>query len=146
MLIVLAIRRLGLQAEIALWRLSRDNTLKVATLALDVNGRFAINTSDNLVLVHHQSSKSTVVFDLKWLNTSQKDQPAQSDGDMMSIHRPIIHPFSITMKKEPADGPKSDMAEYDLCESPSAIPCDRQSSLSCAMPSALPMSVVSGIG
>lgn len=104
----------GPKAEIALWRLSRDNTLKVATLALDVNGRFAINTSDNLVLVHHQSSKSTVVFDLKWLNTSQKDQPAQSDGDMMSIHRPIIHPFSITMKKEPADGPKSDMAEYDL--------------------------------
>lgn len=85
----------GPKAEISLWRLSRDTTLKVATLALDFNGRFAINTSDNLVLVHHQSSKSTVVFDLKWPNPVKRNDGSTEE---VTEHYPIVEPFSITLK------------------------------------------------
>eukprot|EP00040_Diaphanoeca_grandis_P040132 m.261353 g.261353 ORF g.261353 m.261353 type:complete len:673 (-) comp41979_c0_seq1:72-2090(-) len=113
----------GPKAEISLWKLSKDTTVKVATLALAANGRFAINTSDNLILVHHQSSKSTVVFDLKWMNTSASSSSSSTEGsEALSLHRPIIKPFAITMSKDAmatqanngADYSTTDLSEYDL--------------------------------
>ncbi|KAK0083281.1 hypothetical protein PV325_009042 [Microctonus aethiopoides] len=34
------------------------------TLKLDMRGRFAINVVDNLIIVHHQESKSSMIFDI----------------------------------------------------------------------------------
>ncbi|XP_034184365.2 regulator of MON1-CCZ1 complex protein bulli [Osmia lignaria lignaria] len=44
-------------------------------LKLDVSGRFAINVVDNLIIVHHQASKTSMIFDIML--------PGVSDGTVM---------------------------------------------------------------
>ncbi|XP_018344174.1 PREDICTED: uncharacterized protein C18orf8 [Trachymyrmex septentrionalis] len=53
-------------------------------LKLDVGGRFAINVVDNLIIVHHQASKTSMIFDIM--------MPGVSDGTVM-------HHTSITTAK-----------------------------------------------
>ncbi|XP_076238006.1 regulator of MON1-CCZ1 complex protein bulli [Calliopsis andreniformis] len=53
-------------------------------LKLDVSGRFAINVVDNLIIVHHQASKTSMIFDIML--------PGVSDGT-------VIHHTSITPAK-----------------------------------------------
>ncbi|PFX27341.1 uncharacterized protein C18orf8-like [Stylophora pistillata] len=53
-------------AEIVLYQLQRDiPAKKVAVLQLNMNGRFAVNVVDNLVIVHHQTSKMSLLFDIR---------------------------------------------------------------------------------
>ncbi|XP_029161885.1 regulator of MON1-CCZ1 complex [Nylanderia fulva] len=53
-------------------------------LKLDVSGRFAINVVDNLIIVHHQASKTSMIFDIMLSGVS--------DGTVM-------HHTSIAMAK-----------------------------------------------
>lgn len=53
-------------------------------LKLDLGGRFAINVVDNLIIVHHQASKTSMIFDIMLSGVS--------DGTVM-------HHTSITMAK-----------------------------------------------
>ncbi|XP_070172019.1 regulator of MON1-CCZ1 complex [Polyergus mexicanus] len=53
-------------------------------LKLDVSGRFAINVVDNLIIVHHQASKTSMIFDIMLSGVS--------DGTVM-------HHTSVTMAK-----------------------------------------------
>lgn len=48
-------------------------TSKTHTLDLDVNGRFAINILDNLVIAHDQPSKSSFIFDIMVESTEKSD-------------------------------------------------------------------------
>ena len=74
-------------AEVALYQLQRDMPAKkTAVLRLGAVGRFAINVVDNLIVVHHQASKTSMIFDLK-LN-------AEYDGQI-SYHHPVLSPLPI---------------------------------------------------
>lgn len=74
-------------AEVALYQLQRDMPAKkAAVLRLGAVGRFAVNVVDNLIVVHHQASKTSMLFDLK-LN-------AEYDGQI-SYHYPVLSPLPI---------------------------------------------------
>ncbi|XP_075224083.1 regulator of MON1-CCZ1 complex protein bulli [Lycorma delicatula] len=60
---------------------------KTHVLKLDQSGRFAVNIYDNLILVHHQTSKSTVAFDI--------GLEAEYDGSVWH-HKPVAKPATIT--------------------------------------------------
>lgn len=67
--------------------------VKSHVLKLGLAGRFAINIEDDIVLVHHQASRSSVIFDISL--------PAESDGTVQ-YHPPTalaksIKPASITL-------------------------------------------------
>ncbi|CAL1679993.1 unnamed protein product [Lasius platythorax] len=60
-------------------------------LKLDVSGRFAINVVDNLIIVHHQASKTSMIFDIMLSGVS--------DGTVMhhtsvAVAKPI-KPFNL---------------------------------------------------
>ncbi|KAG1694155.1 Regulator of MON1-CCZ1 complex [Nymphon striatum] len=59
---------------------------KTDILKLDLSGRFAINIVDNLIIVHHQESKTSLLFDIKL--------PGESDG-YVCYHHPVTNPMSI---------------------------------------------------
>ncbi|KAK6623931.1 hypothetical protein RUM43_004763 [Polyplax serrata] len=62
-----------------------QTTRKTHILHLQCSGFFAISTVDNLILVHHQGSSSTLLFDIG----------GDSDGsDIMNV-MPLVHPTSI---------------------------------------------------
>eukprot|EP00045_Choanoeca_perplexa_P010387 m.104801 g.104801 ORF g.104801 m.104801 type:complete len:648 (+) comp15261_c0_seq6:282-2225(+) len=55
----------GPAAEIHLYLVTKEGVLPAHSLELEVNGRFLLNTIDNLVLVHHQTTKCTYAFDVE---------------------------------------------------------------------------------
>uniref|UniRef100_A0A8P4K374 Mic1 domain-containing protein n=1 Tax=Dicentrarchus labrax TaxID=13489 RepID=A0A8P4K374_DICLA len=65
---------------------------KSHVLKLNTTGKFALNIVDNLVVVHHQSSQTSLIFDIKLkdpdcaVNTHQPVLPARS-----------IHPYRIPL-------------------------------------------------
>ncbi|XP_061660503.1 regulator of MON1-CCZ1 complex [Syngnathoides biaculeatus] len=79
-------------AEVVLYHLPRDGVCKKThVLKLNTTGKFALNIVDNLVVVHHQSSQTSLMFDIKL---------KESDG-AVSTHQPVlparsIRPFDIT--------------------------------------------------
>ena len=75
-------------AEIVLYQLHKDSPArKTDILKLDMSGRFAINIVDNLVMVHHQASKTSVIFDVK-LETQKTD-------GYVHYHYPVLSPLGI---------------------------------------------------
>ncbi|XP_065161012.1 regulator of MON1-CCZ1 complex-like [Atheta coriaria] len=60
--------------------------VKSHVLKLGLTGRFAINIVDNLVLIHHQASRSSLVFDIAL--------PIESDGNV-TYHTPIAPARSL---------------------------------------------------
>ncbi|XP_027017910.2 regulator of MON1-CCZ1 complex [Tachysurus fulvidraco] len=80
-------------AEVVLYHLVREGSCKKAhVLKLNTSGKFALNVVDNLVVVHHQSSRTSFIFDIKL-----KDP----DG-AVNIHQPVlpaqsIHPYKISV-------------------------------------------------
>ncbi|TSL40939.1 hypothetical protein Baya_7018 [Bagarius yarrelli] len=80
-------------AEVVLYQLLREGSCKKAhVLKLNTTGKFALNVVDNLVVVHHQSSQTSLIFDIKLketdgaVNIHQSVLPAQS-----------IHPYKISV-------------------------------------------------
>ncbi|XP_049810731.1 regulator of MON1-CCZ1 complex-like [Schistocerca nitens] len=59
---------------------------KTHILRLDMSGRFAINVVDNLIVVHHQASKTSMLFDI--------NMNGESDG-FVSYHQPVANPRPI---------------------------------------------------
>ncbi|XP_063227764.1 regulator of MON1-CCZ1 complex isoform X2 [Bacillus rossius redtenbacheri] len=62
-------------------------------LRLDMGGRFAVNVVDNLIVVHHQASKTSMLFDV--------NMKGESDG-CVTYHQPVaaprpIKPFSLRL-------------------------------------------------
>eukprot|EP00054_Salpingoeca_dolichothecata_P020883 m.132877 g.132877 ORF g.132877 m.132877 type:complete len:572 (-) comp23789_c0_seq2:199-1914(-) len=80
----------GPRAEISVCQLTKDGAVHRHTLVLDMSGRFAINIVDNLILVHHQTSKTSTLFDIK-SDVGQDKSSTQS----VVVHEPILPPRSI---------------------------------------------------
>ncbi|XP_037085017.1 LOW QUALITY PROTEIN: regulator of MON1-CCZ1 complex-like [Pollicipes pollicipes] len=77
----------GHGAEIRLHQANRDGAMvKNSTLLLNTSGSFAISVIDNLIIVHHQESKTSQVFDITL--------SGESDG-CVTFQRAVAPPAAI---------------------------------------------------
>lgn len=86
-------------AEIVIYSVIKDGPpRKTDILKLDKSGRFAINVIDNVIVVHHQASKESMLYDIK--------MPCETDG-YISYHSPVvsrcpIKPFMLKVSSIPS--------------------------------------------
>nr|XP_015095431.1 regulator of MON1-CCZ1 complex isoform X2 [Vicugna pacos] len=79
-------------AEVVLYHLPREGACKkMHILKLSRTGKFALNVVDNLVVVHHQDTETSVIFDIRLRG--------EFDGTV-TLHHPVlparsIHPYQI---------------------------------------------------
>ncbi|CAF2877394.1 unnamed protein product [Rotaria sp. Silwood2] len=76
--------------EVVLYQIETDHkpAQKRHILRLNVYGKCALNVVDNLVLIHHQPTKTTYVYDIEENSTSQHD-------GFQTIHEPLLSQLSI---------------------------------------------------
>uniref|UniRef100_A0A4W4G8U2 Mic1 domain-containing protein n=1 Tax=Electrophorus electricus TaxID=8005 RepID=A0A4W4G8U2_ELEEL len=85
-------------AEVVLYHLPREGSCKKThVLKLNTTGKFALNVVDNLVVVHHQSSQTSIIFDIK----------LKEPDCAVNVHQPVlparsIHPYKIPLTGFPA--------------------------------------------
>ncbi|NXT22650.1 RMC1 protein, partial [Syrrhaptes paradoxus] len=100
-------------AEVVLYHLPREGSCKKThILKLNRTGKFALNVVDNLVVVHHQDTETSVIFDIKL--------KGEFDGSA-TIHQFVLPPRSIQPYQMPVAGPAS-------VTSQSPVPCKLYSS------------------
>uniref|UniRef100_A0A8C3CW27 Regulator of MON1-CCZ1 n=1 Tax=Cairina moschata TaxID=8855 RepID=A0A8C3CW27_CAIMO len=100
-------------AEVVLYHLPREGSCKkMHILKLNRTGKFALNVVDNLVVVHHQDTETSVIFDIKL--------KGEFDGST-TIHQFVLPPRSIQPYQIPVAGPAS-------VTSQSPVPCKLYSS------------------
>ena len=109
------------RAEVNLYQLSVDVAAKVThILDIDFSARFTLSVVDNLVVVHHQHWKTSMLFDIAF------------GGDQVGSikrHKAIIAPLSIAPIKftppkiSPRDSPRSvdKVSMESLCDTPVEI-------------------------
>uniref|UniRef100_A0A674GUS4 Regulator of MON1-CCZ1 n=1 Tax=Taeniopygia guttata TaxID=59729 RepID=A0A674GUS4_TAEGU len=85
---------------------------KTHILKLNRTGKFALNVVDNLVVVHHQDTETSVIFDIKL--------KGEFDGST-TIHQFVLPPRSIQPYQIPVAGPPS-------VTSQAPVPCKLYSS------------------
>ncbi|CAM4723626.1 unnamed protein product [Leuciscus chuanchicus] len=99
-------------AEVVLYHLPREGTCKrTHVLKLNTTGKFALNVVDNLVVVHHQSSQTSLIYDIKL---------RELDGNV-NMHQPVLPARSINPFKIPLTGPAA-------APSQAPVPCELYSS------------------
>ena len=93
------------RAEVILYQLSVDVAAKVThVLDIDFNARFTLSVVDNLVVVHHQHWKTSMLFDIAF---------GGEQVGSFKRHKAIIAPLSIAPiklippKNSPRDSPRS---------------------------------------
>ncbi|XP_077990884.1 regulator of MON1-CCZ1 complex-like [Glandiceps talaboti] len=75
-------------AEVVLYQLQKESPAKKTdVLRLNMSGRFALNVVDNLIVVHHQASKTTMIFDIKL--------GGESHDGYVTYHLPVLAPLPI---------------------------------------------------
>ncbi|XP_028924175.1 regulator of MON1-CCZ1 complex isoform X1 [Ornithorhynchus anatinus] len=100
-------------AEVVLYHLPREGPCrKLHILKLNRTGKFALNVVDNLVVVHHQDTETSVIFDIRLRG--------ESDGTV-TLHQPVLPARSIQPCQIPIAGPAA-------VTSPSPVPCKLYSS------------------
>ncbi|XP_061522944.1 regulator of MON1-CCZ1 complex [Phycodurus eques] len=83
-------------AEVVLYHLPREGACKKThVLKLNTTGKFALNIVDNLVVVHHQSSQTSLMFDIK----------LKESDSAISTHQPVLPARSIQPCRIPLSGP-----------------------------------------
>ena len=101
-------------AEIVLYQLQKDAPAKKsAVLRLGVVGRFAVNVVDNLVAVHHQATKTSMIFDI--------NLAGDYDGQVTHYHPVLsplpIEPYSIQVDESIQVADSSTGSRTVMCES-----------------------------
>ncbi|XP_004421103.1 PREDICTED: uncharacterized protein C18orf8 homolog [Ceratotherium simum simum] len=100
-------------AEVVLYHLPREGACKkMHILKLNRTGKFALNVVDNLVVVHHQDTETSVIFDIKLRG--------EFDGTV-TFHHPVLPARSIQPYQIPVAGPAP-------VTSHSPVPCKLYSS------------------
>ncbi|ELK05701.1 hypothetical protein PAL_GLEAN10023158 [Pteropus alecto] len=100
-------------AEVVLYHLPREGACKkMHILKLNRTGKFALNVVDNLVVVHHQDTETSVIFDIKLRG--------EFDGTI-TFHHPVLPARSIQPYQIPIAGPAP-------VTSQSPVPCKLYSS------------------
>ena len=79
----------GQGAEVLLYQLNEDNTpARLAhILMMDISGRFTLSVVDNLIIVHHQAWKTSLLFDIMF----KQDDPSA----VVKKHEAVLAPLSI---------------------------------------------------
>ncbi|OCT92310.1 regulator of MON1-CCZ1 complex isoform X1 [Xenopus laevis] len=86
-------------AEVVLYYLPREGTCKkLHILKLNRTGKFALNVVDNLVVVHHQDTETSVIFDIRLRG--------ESDGTV-ALHQPVLPARSIQPYQMSVAGPSA---------------------------------------
>ncbi|XP_066539363.1 regulator of MON1-CCZ1 complex isoform X2 [Hoplias malabaricus] len=99
-------------AEVVLYHLPREGSCKKTNmLKLNTTGKFAINVVDNLVVVHHQSSQTSFIFDIR----------LKEPDCAVNVHQPVLPARSIHPYKIPLTGPTSSSNQ-------ASVPCELYSS------------------
>ncbi|XP_030624255.1 regulator of MON1-CCZ1 complex isoform X2 [Chanos chanos] len=99
-------------AEVVLYHLPREGPCKKAhVLKLNTTGKFALNVVDNLVVVHHQSTQTSLIFDIK----------LREPDCAVNIHQPVLPARSIHPYRIPLTGPA-------VAPSQAPVPCELYSS------------------
>ncbi|KAB1258507.1 Regulator of MON1-CCZ1 complex [Camelus dromedarius] len=84
-------------AEVVLYHLPREGACKkMHILKLSRTGKFALNVVDNLVVVHHQDTETSVIFDIRLRG--------EFDGTV-TLHHPVLPARSIHPYQIPVAGP-----------------------------------------
>ncbi|XP_014249650.1 regulator of MON1-CCZ1 complex [Cimex lectularius] len=74
------------QAEVIVRTLINANEVKVTNvLRINSGGRFGLNVVDNLIIVHNQNTKSSLIFDIT---------NAPFEG-VVTTHKPLVEPMSL---------------------------------------------------
>uniref|UniRef100_A0A8C8JXT0 Mic1 domain-containing protein n=1 Tax=Oncorhynchus tshawytscha TaxID=74940 RepID=A0A8C8JXT0_ONCTS len=82
-------------AEVILYQLPREGSCKKTNvLKLNTTGKFALNVVDNLVVVHHQSTQTSIIFDIK----------LREPDCALNVHQPVLPPRSIHPYRIPLTG------------------------------------------
>uniref|UniRef100_A0A674AX82 Regulator of MON1-CCZ1 n=1 Tax=Salmo trutta TaxID=8032 RepID=A0A674AX82_SALTR len=85
-------------AEVVLYHLPREGSCKKTNvLKLNTTGKFALNVVDNLVVVHHQSTQTSIIFDIK----------LREPDCALNVHQPVLPPRSIHPYRIPLTGPSA---------------------------------------
>uniref|UniRef100_A0A4W5MGF2 Regulator of MON1-CCZ1 n=1 Tax=Hucho hucho TaxID=62062 RepID=A0A4W5MGF2_9TELE len=85
-------------AEVVLYQLPREGSVKKTNvLKLNTTGKFALNVVDNLVVVHHQSTQTSIIFDIK----------LREPDCALNVHQPVLPPRSIHPYRIPLTGPSA---------------------------------------
>uniref|UniRef100_A0A8I5ZZV3 Regulator of MON1-CCZ1 n=1 Tax=Rattus norvegicus TaxID=10116 RepID=A0A8I5ZZV3_RAT len=100
-------------AEVVLYHLPREGACKkMHILKLNRTGKFALNVVDNLVVVHHQDTETSVIFDIRLRG--------EFDGTV-TFHHPVLPARSIQPYQIPLAGPAA-------VTNQSPVPCKLYSS------------------
>ena len=98
-------------AEVVLYQLQKDAPAKkTAVLRLGTVGRFAVNVVDNLIVVHHQASKTSMLFDI--------NMSGDFDGQVTHYY-PVLAPLPIQ--------PFTMMSKQPSCTSITEVSCESYS-------------------
>lgn len=93
----------GPKAEVVIYMVTETGCVKTDTLRLDLNGRFMINVVDSVVIVHHQTSKTSLLFDIK----AKRRRSGTSDGSSsttMRTHLPLMAALPMAPATVEGDG------------------------------------------
>lgn len=93
----------GQGAEVLLYQLKDDNNPVRLThvLMMDISGRFTLSVVDDLVVVHHQAWKTSLLFDILYNNGSSSSSSnnhsssSNSSTGMIRRHQAVLAPLSI---------------------------------------------------
>lgn len=74
--------------QVLVYTLQKDAPpVKSHILQLELTGRFAISVLDSLIIVHHQTSHTSLVFDIK--------MPGETKEKGVIAHKSVVPPYSI---------------------------------------------------
>ncbi|XP_077208716.1 regulator of MON1-CCZ1 complex isoform X3 [Paroedura picta] len=100
-------------AEVVLYHLPREGSCKkLHILKLYRTGKFALNVVDNLVVVHHQDTETSLIFDIKL--------KGEFDGTI-TLHQLVLPARSIQPYQIPVAGPAAVTSQFP-------VPCKLYSS------------------
>eukprot|EP01136_Pigoraptor_vietnamica_P006503 Opistho-1_new@39515 len=122
-------------ADIVLYQLSKEAAYKRAILSLHASGRFATSIVDNLVAVHHEQTRTSMLFDVRagtnMLRTPVLQIPGMPGGSSAPVPPgltlatgdvprldPLVAPLPIAPPFIPAAGPDgTKKMRYDVTSS-----------------------------
>lgn len=118
---------LGQGAEVALYQLGFDQQTRLThVLSIDVAGRFTISVADNLVIVHHQAWKTSLLYDISL--------GGETVGQLKR-HQTVLAPLSIAPTQLKIRQKGSKMRAISPSESLSTSPGSSSSSPSSSLSS-----------
>ena len=96
----------GQGAEVLLYQLREDssNPVRLAhILMMDISGRFTLSVVDDLVIVHHQAWKTSLLFDIMYNHDSSSSANHTSNGSTHTgtsrRHQAVLAPLPIAPTK-----------------------------------------------